>query len=411
MAPAVEFRRLSAHPGITVMNDRSPFGNPAVSKSDPYGSPPNPSVPVWLVAVLLVTVSALMLRNAGLLPGLTPPPATQPRPITPRGDLAEDEKSTIEIFRKASPSVVHVTSLSHRRDRLSLNIMEIPEGSGTGFIYDDVGHVVTNYHVIRNAQAAKVTLSDNSTWEARLVGYEANKDLAVLKIDVPQERLRKIDIGESANLQVGQKVFAIGSPFGLDQTLTTGVISGLGREITSIGGRPIEGVIQTDAAINPGNSGGPLLDSAGRLIGVNTMIVSPSGTFAGVGFAVPVDIVNQFVPELILYGSIQRGVLGVAVFEDSIARQLGIRSGAVVHSLTKGSGAAAAGIKPTTIDDDGNIQLGDVIVEVGGRTIRTSSDLSKSLDGHKPKEHVAVVIEREQKRIPLEIELQPAPKN
>ena len=393
------------------MNDRSPFGNPAVSKSDPYGSPPNPSVPVWLVAVLLVTVSALMLRNAGLLPGLTPPPATQPRPITPRGDLAEDEKSTIEIFRKASPSVVHVTSLSHRRDRLSLNIMEIPEGSGTGFIYDDVGHVVTNYHVIRNAQAAKVTLSDNSTWEARLVGYEANKDLAVLKIDVPQERLRKIDIGESANLQVGQKVFAIGSPFGLDQTLTTGVISGLGREITSIGGRPIEGVIQTDAAINPGNSGGPLLDSAGRLIGVNTMIVSPSGTFAGVGFAVPVDIVNQFVPELILYGSIQRGVLGVAVFEDSIARQLGIRSGAVVHSLTKGSGAAAAGIKPTTIDDDGNIQLGDVIVEVGGRTIRTSSDLSKSLDGHKPKEHVAVVIEREQKRIPLEIELQPAPKN
>lgn len=393
------------------MNDRSPFGNPAVSKSDPYGSPPNPSVPVWLVAVLLVTVSALMLRNAGLLPGLTPPPATQPRPITPRGDLAEDEKSTIEIFRKASPSVVHVTSLSHRRDRLSLNIMEIPEGSGTGFIYDDVGHVVTNYHVIRNAQAAKVTLSDNSTWEARLVGYEANKDLAVLKIDVPPERLRKIDIGESANLQVGQKVFAIGSPFGLDQTLTTGVISGLGREITSIGGRPIEGVIQTDAAINPGNSGGPLLDSAGRLIGVNTMIVSPSGTFAGVGFAVPVDIVNQFVPELILYGSIQRGVLGVAVFEDSIARQLGIRSGAVVHSLTKGGGAAAAGIKPTTIDDDGNIQLGDVIVEVGGRTIRTSSDLSKSLDGHKPKEHVAVVIEREQKRIPLEIELQPAPKN
>lgn len=393
------------------MNDRSPFGNSVASHSNPYGSPPNPSVPVWLVAVLLVTVSALMLRNAGLIPGLTPPPATQPRPITPRGDLAEDEKSTIEIFRKASPSVVHVTSLSHRRDRLSLNIMEIPEGSGTGFIYDDVGHVVTNYHVIRNAQAAKVTLADNSTWEARLVGYEANKDLAVLRIDVPPDRLRKIDIGESANLQVGQKVFAIGSPFGLDQTLTTGVISGLGREITSIGGRPIEGVIQTDAAINPGNSGGPLLDSAGRLIGVNTMIVSPSGTFAGVGFAVPVDIVNQFVPELILYGSIQRGVLGVAVFEDSIARQLGIRSGAVVHSVTNGGGAAAAGIRPTVIDDDGNIQLGDVIVEVGGRSIRSSSDLSKSLDGHKPKERITVVVERDQKRIPLEIELQPAPKN
>jgi S1-C subfamily serine protease len=276
------------------MNDSSSPGNPELPRSQRHGTPPSGSVPVWLVATLLVTISALMLRNAGYLPWLAAPAATQPRPITPRGDLADDEKSTIEIFRKASPSVVYVTSLSHRRDRLSLNEMDIPEGSGTGFIYDDVGHIVTNYHVIRNAQSAKVTLADNSTWEARLVGYEANKDLAVLRVDVPPDRLRKIDIGESSNLQVGQKVFAIGSPFGLDQTLTTGVISGLGREMTSIGGRPIEGVIQTDAAINPGNSGGPLLDSAGRLIGVNTMIVSRSGTFSGVGFAVPVDIVNSY---------------------------------------------------------------------------------------------------------------------
>lgn len=393
------------------MNDSSARGNPEFNPSHPYATPPSPSVPVWLVAVLLVTVSALMLRNAGYLPGLSPPAATQPRPITPRGDLAEDEKSTIELFRKASPSVVHVTSLSHRLDRLSLNEMEIPEGSGTGFIYDDVGHIVTNYHVIRNAQSARVTLADNSTWEARLVGYEANKDLAVLRVDVPPDRLRKIDIGESANLQVGQKVFAIGSPFGLDQTLTTGVISGLGREMTSIGGRPIEGVIQTDAAINPGNSGGPLLDSAGRLIGVNTMIVSPSGTFSGVGFAVPVDIVNQFVPELILYGSIQRGVLGVAVFEDAIAKQLGVRSGALIQRVHKNGGAAAAGLRSTTIDDNGRIQLGDVIVEVGGREIRSSNDLAKSLDGHKPLEKVAVVVERGQKRFSLTVELQEAPKN
>jgi S1-C subfamily serine protease len=393
------------------MNDSSSPGNPELPRSQRHGTPPSGSVPVWLVATLLVTISALMLRNAGYLPWLAAPAATQPRPITPRGDLADDEKSTIEIFRKASPSVVYVTSLSHRRDRLSLNEMDIPEGSGTGFIYDDVGHIVTNYHVIRNAQSAKVTLADNSTWEARLVGYEANKDLAVLRVDVPPDRLRKIDIGESSNLQVGQKVFAIGSPFGLDQTLTTGVISGLGREMTSIGGRPIEGVIQTDAAINPGNSGGPLLDSAGRLIGVNTMIVSRSGTFSGVGFAVPVDIVNQFVPELILYGSIQRGVLGVAVFEDSIARQLGVRSGAVIQRVHKNGGAAAAGIKPTTIDDDGKIQLGDVIVELDGRAIRSSNDLAKSLDGHKPLEKVAVVVERGRKRVSMTVELQEAPKN
>jgi S1-C subfamily serine protease len=363
-------------------------------------------VPAWLVAVLLITVSVLMLRNAGMLQWLSPPGAAPPREITPRGDLAEDEKSTIEIFRKASPSVVHVTSLQHRRDRLNLNVHEIPEGSGTGFLYDEVGHVVTNYHVIRGAQAARVTLADNSTWDARLVGYEANKDLAVLRIDAPRERLRKIDIGESSNLQVGQKVFAIGSPFGLDQTLTTGVISGLGREITSIGGRPIEGVIQTDAAINPGNSGGPLLDSAGRLIGVNTMIVSPSGAFAGIGFAVPVDIVNQNVPELIQHGRILRATLGVRVFEDWLARRLGIRSGALVQNVHRGSGAAAAGIKPTYIDDDGDIELGDVIVEIGGRAIKASGDIAKAMDGHKPGEQLPVVVLRDGKRITLTVELQ-----
>lgn len=384
-------------------NVRGPAPRPGPTGA---GVPPGPTVPAWLVAVLLITVSVLMLRNAGMLQWLSPPGAAPPREITPRGDLAEDEKSTIEIFRKASPSVVHVTSLQHRRDRLNLNVHEIPEGSGTGFLYDEVGHVVTNYHVIRGAQAARVTLADNSTWDARLVGYEANKDLAVLRIDAPRERLRKIDIGESSNLQVGQKVFAIGSPFGLDQTLTTGVISGLGREITSIGGRPIEGVIQTDAAINPGNSGGPLLDSAGRLIGVNTMIVSPSGAFAGIGFAVPVDIVNQNVPELIQHGRILRATLGVRVFEDWLARRLGIRSGALVQNVHRGSGAAAAGIKPTYIDDDGDIELGDVIVEIGGRAIKASGDIAKAMDGHKPGEQLPVVVLRDGKRITLTVELQ-----
>ncbi len=371
---------------------------------------PRPTVPAWLVAVLLVALSVLMLRNAGLIPWLSPHGATQPRPVTPRGDLAADEKSTIEIFRKASPSVVHITTLTRRRDRLNLNVMEIPEGTGTGFIYDDVGHIVTNYHVIRGTQAAKVTLADHSTWDARLVGYDANKDLAVLRIDASPDRLRKIDIGESADLQVGQKVFAIGSPFGLDQTLTTGVISGLGREITSIGGRPIEGVIQTDAAINPGNSGGPLLDSAGRLIGVNTMIVSQSGSnFSGVGFAVPVDIVNQVAPELIQYGRVQRAALGVSVFQDSIARRLGVRAGALVQDVAEKGGAAAAGIEPTFVDENGDIHLGDVIVEMDGRAIRSFGDIAKTLDDRKPGERVAVVVDRRGKRLSLTVELQAAP--
>ena len=400
------------------MNDSAP-DNMRFDPTGPAGSRPSseslpgrnsrPTVPAWLVAVLLVMVAALMLRNAGLLPGLSHRAATQPRVVTPRGDLADDEKSTIEIFRKASPSVVHITTLSHRRDRLSLNVFEIPEGTGTGFIYDAAGHIVTNYHVIRSAQAAKVTLADHSTWNARLVGYEPNKDLAVLRIDAPVERLRPIDIGASSDLQVGQKVFAIGCPFGLDQTLTTGVISGVGREIQSVGGRPIEGAIQTDAAINPGNSGGPLLDSAGRLIGVNTQIVSPSGAYSGVGFAVPVDIVNQVVPELIEHGRIQRAILGLRVFEDSLARSLGVETGALVQDVIEGSAADAAGIEPTYVDENGNIHLGDILLEIAGRRIESMADVFKALDGHKPGEQITVVVARNGMRKSMNVALQAAP--
>jgi S1-C subfamily serine protease len=348
-----------------------------------------------------------MVRNSGF----SPRAGSEPRAVTPRGDLAADEKSTIEIFRNVSPSVVHITTLTRRRDRLRLNVTEIPEGTGTGFLFDDAGHIVTNFHVIRSAQAARVSLADNSTWSARLVGYEPNKDLAVLKIDAPAERLRKIDIGSSSDLQVGQKVFAIGCPFGLDQTLTTGVISGLGREIESVGGLPIEGVIQTDAAINPGNSGGPLLDSSGRLIGVNTMIVSRSGTYSGVGFAVPVDIVNLVVPELIKHGRIERAVLGVSLFEDSITRQLGIQQGALVRDVFKNGGAARVGIRPTFEDDDGDIHLGDVLVEVAGRPIRTTLDLLKALDGRKPGESVRVALQRDDKPVEVVVQLQAAAPN
>ncbi len=370
----------------------------------PRSTTPAAVVPAWLVSILLVAVAGVMLQNAGFLPGFGGRAAKEARPITPRGDLSEDEKSTIQIFREASPSVVHITTLG-RRDHLSFNVLEIPEGTGTGFIYDDAGHIVTNFHVIRNAQSARVMLADNSTWDATLTGFELDKDIAVLKIDAPPGRLKKVAIGESAGLQVGQKVFAIGSPFGLDQTLTTGVISGLGREIESQNGHPIEGVIQTDAAINPGNSGGPLLDSAGRLIGINTMIVSPSGAYSGVGFAVPVDIVNQVVPELIRSGRVEKGSLGVKPFDDSIARRLGITKGALVDRVVENSGAAAVGIVSTYLDQNDVIHLGDVLLEVAGRTIKSAGDIQKALDGKKPGEEVTVVIARGSTQLTLPIKL------
>jgi S1-C subfamily serine protease len=219
-----------------------------------------------------------------------------PRPVAQRGELFEDEKRTIDIFKRSSPSAVHITTIGRPSGR---NPGRIPRGTGSGFVWDQEGHIVTNYHVIQGAAAAQVTLADGSDWKARLVGEVPDKDLAVLAIDAPPERLHPIPIGTSHDLLVGQKVFAIGNPFGLDQTLTTGTISALGREIESPSGQAISDVIQTDAAINPGNSGGLLLDSAGRLIGVNTAIQSPSGAFAGVGFAIPVDEVNRVVPQLI----------------------------------------------------------------------------------------------------------------
>ena len=370
-------------------------------------TPSPPSVPAWLVSVLLLGVAGIMLQNQGYLPGFGGRAARESRPVTPRGDLSDDEQSTIQIFREASPSVVHITTRAHG-DRLTFKATDVPDGTGTGFIYDDAGHVVTNFHVVRNAKSARVMLSDNSTWDATLIGYEADKDIAVLKIDAPPGRLKKVAIGESAGLQVGQKVFAIGSPFGLDQTLTTGVISGLGREIESIGGRPIEGVIQTDAAINPGNSGGPLLDSAGRVIGVNTMIVSHSGAFSGIGFAVPIDPVNQIVPELIKYGRVDRAMIGIQLFDDTITRRLGIKQGALVNRVFEQSGAEAAGIQPSYRDANDAIHLGDVLVEVAGRPIRSASDIQKALDGKKPGEEIEVVVARSKSLVTLKVRLQAA---
>jgi len=329
-----------------------------------------------------------------------------PRPIAARGNLEPDEQATIGLFERTSPSVVYITSVALRRDAFGFNVFEIPQGTGSGFIWDSRGYVVTNFHVIQDAQRAEVTLADSSSWSAQLVGYEADKDLAVLKIDAPGKRLRAIDVGTSSDLKVGQKVFAIGNPFGFDQTLTTGVISALDREIASVTNRPIKGVIQTDAAINPGNSGGPLLDSAGRLIGVNTAIYSPRGAYIGIGFAVPVDTVNNVVPQLIAHGKVVRPGLGVSVATDSVMRRLGLE-GVLVLQVSPGSGAEQGGIQPTRRDAAGRIVLGDVIVAVDGEPVRSGDELTSVLLDHRVGDRVTVTVRRGERTVDLPVELQP----
>lgn len=302
----------------------------------------------------------------------------EPRAVTARGDLAADELNTIDIFRANSSSVVYVTSLAVRSGFFSLNAVEIPQGTGSGFVWDKEGRIVTNYHVISDASRVQVTMADNSTWEAILVGAAPDKDLAVLQIDVPRSRLQPIAIGSSKDLLVGQKVFAIGNPFGLDQTITSGIISALGREIKAVTGRKIDGMIQTDAAINPGNSGGPLLDSAGRLIGVNTAIYSPSGAYAGIGFAVAVDSVNSTVPQLIKHGRVIRPGIGATLVNERLARRLGIE-GVLILNLERGGPAAQAGLQPTT-QYRGEIILGDIITAVAGKKVRSYEELLIQLE-------------------------------
>ncbi|NOR26261.1 MAG: trypsin-like serine protease [Desulforhopalus sp.] len=302
----------------------------------------------------------------------------EPRAVTARGDLAADEVNTIDIFRANSPAVVYVTSIAVRRGLFSLNAVEIPQGTGSGFIWDDQGRIVTNYHVISDANRVQVTMADNSTWKAVLVGAAPDKDIAVLQIDAPSHRLKPIAIGSSRDLLVGQKVFAIGNPFGLDQTITSGIISALNREIKAVTGRVIHGVIQTDAAINPGNSGGPLLDSAGRLIGVNTAIYSPSGAYAGIGFAVAVDIVNSIVPQLIKHGRIIRPGIGATLADERVTKRLGIE-GVLVLNVERGGPAEKAGLQPTT-QYRGEIILGDIIIAVAGVQIRSFEDLLTELE-------------------------------
>ncbi len=388
-----------------------------MSTSSFFKSPPAPKRRRWPLSLLVLVATAgwvafggqhISGRHEGDIvadAGIPVPADNGARTITPRGGLAEDERSTIELYTRSSPSVVHITTSVRRRDSLSLNLFDIPQGTGSGFVWDEEGHVVTNFHVIRDANSAEVTLADQTTWPARLIGTAPTRDLAVLKIDAPREVLVPLKLGDSSDLKVGQKVYAIGNPFGFDQTLTTGIISGLGRELDTPEGAVIKDLIQTDAAINPGNSGGPLLDSAGLLIGVNTAIYSPSGAYAGIGLAIPVDEVNRSVPELIIHGRLIRPGLGISIISDHVARQLGVR-GVLVDQVPSGSAAGKAGFRPTQVDRAGRVLLGDVIVRIEDENIVTTRDLYQALNERKVGDEVRVTVLRGRAAEELKVNLQ-----
>jgi S1-C subfamily serine protease len=362
-----------------------------------------PSLTSALVA--LAALSAMALAPA--CGSATTAESAEPRRVTERADLTPEERDTIDLFQEASPSVVFITTLEVRRPSpFSLDVTAVPRGSGSGFIWDERGHVVTNFHVVQGADVLQVTLADQTTHRARPVGGEPEKDLAVIRLEDPPERLRPLPVGRSSDLLVGQSVLAIGNPFGLDQTLTTGVISALGREIESVARIPIRDVIQTDAAINPGNSGGPLLDSAGRLIGVNTAIYSPSGASSGIGFAIPVDTVNWVVPQLIEFGRLQRPTIGITTFDAARIRGAGER-GVLIRDVFDGSGAARAGLRPTRRDRTGRIVLGDVIVSVNGTEINDTDDLLLTLERFGEGDTVEVGVLRGDERIEVDVTLGP----
>jgi S1-C subfamily serine protease len=314
-----------------------------------------------LASVLLYAITACR--------GATPAPDA---PL-PEG-LSAEERRDIDVFRRASASVVFITNYTRQLDFFSFNAVETPAGTGSGFVWDKDGHIVTNYHVIENGSKFSVALGDQE-YDATVVGAAPDKDIAVIKVDAPPARLSPLTVGRSRDLVVGQRVLAVGNPFGFDHTLTTGVVSGLGRELNSPSGRRIRDVIQTDAAINPGNSGGPLLDSSGRLIGINSAIYSPSGASAGISFAVPIDTVSRLVPQLIRYGRLkQPGIAGATFVSDSIARANNIE-GVAIYQVEDGSPGDTAGLSGIRVSRRGRPQLGDVIVAVDGKRVRTQQDL------------------------------------
>jgi S1-C subfamily serine protease len=370
----------------------------------PPPQPPASPLARWLP--LIVILLSLMLVLQAWMPRLVDWSAgsAAPRPVAPRGDLAQDEKSTIQLFQDASKSVVFITTSQVGRDYF-FNVLEIPKGSGSGFVWDEQGHVVTNYHVVSGASRVRVTLPDQSTWSATVVGESQERDLAVLKVSAPAGRLPPLLVGESKDLEVGQKVFAIGNPFGLDQTLTTGIVSGLGRQLRTESG-VMQDLIQTDAAINPGNSGGPLLDSAGRLIGVNTAIYSPSGASAGVGFAIPVDAVQRVVPQLINHGRVLHPGMGARYAPQQVMQRLGLK-GVMIVDVDTDSAAERAGLRGLRRGDNGDVFIGDLIVAVNGKPVDDAQEFLRMLEQFEIGQTVTLTITRNAKsRQPEHMEVQ-----
>jgi len=362
-----------------------------------------------VLGVLLGLVVSTGLQRA-LSPSSPSPEAelaaVQSRPVTERADLDPEEKHTIALFKDAQRSVAFITTQAEQVDFWTRNVMEVPVGTGSGFVWDDRGHVVTNFHVVQDSDSQKVTLGDTQ-YDAKTVGFARDQDIAVLRIVAPPARLVPIRVGTSADLQVGQKVYAIGNPFGLDYTLTNGIVSALGRTIQGVSGATIFDVIQTDAAINPGNSGGPLLDSGGRLIGMNTAIYSPSGASAGIGFAVPADTVARIVPQLIAHGRVIRPVLGVNLddrLSGYVTRRLGVE-GALVRDVYRGTGAAEAGLKGTTLAR-GQVIPGDIVQEIDGKPVKSVGDLLGRLGSYKPGDTVTLTVWREEKTRSVRVRLQ-----
>jgi S1-C subfamily serine protease len=337
---------------------------------------------------------------------------------TPAGvtdpSLATDEQNNIEVYKAASPGVVYIQSTTMATDFFGMFSRPV-EGAGSGSIIDEQGDILTNYHVIANAEKLTVSFGSGKNYPAKVIGRDPDTDLAVIRLlETPKENLTIVPMGDSDKLIVGQKVLAIGNPFGLDRTLTTGVISGLQRPIRAQNGRQIEGAIQTDASINPGNSGGPLLDSHGRMIGINSQIESPSGASAGVGFAIPVNIAKRIVPQLIRDGSIRRPKLGIVPRDiESLGDQvrLPVKDGVLIWSVQPGSGAANAGLRGLVQTEDGDVELGDIIVAVNGEKVGNNDDLLKVLDRYKVGDTVKVEIFRRGKRMTVPVQLGEASDN
>jgi S1-C subfamily serine protease len=374
-------------------------------------SAPGYSTTIFIRLLRAVLFGAIFFVLLNLLLNLIPRAdgaVAQPRPVTPRGALAADEKATIRLFENSRNSVVYITTRAQVRDFWSRDIFSVPRGTGSGFIWDEFGHVVTNYHVIEDASAATIRLANGKDYPATLVGASQLHDIAVLKIKISQKFSPPLPIGTSHDLKVGQDVYAIGNPFGLDWTLTNGIVSALDRSLTEENGNTVEHLIQTNAAINPGNSGGPLLDSAGRLIGINTAIYSPSGANAGIGFAVPVDTVNRVVPQLISHGKYTRPVIGIGIDEDINQRMTSILQikGVVILRVPPGSAAAAAGLEGVVTTQDGTIIPGDIITAIEGKPVGSVSELAARLDDFRVGDKVNLTVTRDGKRRKVQVVLQ-----